>query len=299
MKEIWKNLKNWQKIAGVCGILVIIVVVALAVVFASKNGPKVKINFENKNNIPSSEMTKIREKMVGVIRSNTKDFNDNNIYVGNARDYSESVSGDSTTATFVVDFDEIKESYSVMVTWPDSESDAPNVIISCPILDTKYPETVCNTESNSSEDIISFLPYEGVDDSGVSFKITSGYSFSNLYLEIKGDGDAMEAVAAAKKWLLKWGFNLEDYLVYVLSNKYIQISHAKTNDENVNENLPYFMPGVYYVIPTVDTENNVTGVSAKMGGCTDFQTDPVEENITGYLKSKGISYPVNFEYCAE
>ena len=299
MKDLWQNLKNWQKVGIIGGVLLLIVIVIVAAINISKNmGPNVKINFEGDVNIPSDELMKIREKLAGVIKDNTKDFDSNIVYEGNARDYQESISDDNSVAVFIVDFDEIKESYIVEAYWPDLDDDVPNVVVACPLLSSKYPETPCVTEINSSLDITSYLPYEGVDSNNKEYKVEGNYSGGKLYLEITSDDNPEEALTAVKDWIKSINLNPDDYLFFVPAKQYIQANHANTKDANVNKNLPYFVPGMYDVYPVVDDSGNVTSIKAELSGCTDAQTDSEEEEVNTYLRSKGINYPVEFEYCA-
>ena len=299
MKEFWQNLKGWQKGGIFVALIAVIAIIIVAVVVAINSEPNVKINFSEDVSIPGGEIRKIREKLVNVISNNTENFSRSVTYVGNARDYEEDKGDKYSTATFIVDFDTISESYAVSVTWPASDDDSPNIIIACPLMDSKYPETPCKTEYNDSSDITGYLPYEGTLPSGAKFKINEDYDNGKLYLNIKTNGDANEAVAAAKKWVSSIHLNPDDYTYFVAGKQYIQANNAKTKDENVNKNLPYYMPGVYNVYPVTDEGGNVTSIKAELAGCTDAQTDPVEEDINSYLSSKGISYPVSFEYCAE
>lgn len=299
MKELWQNMKDWQKLGIIGGILAIIIIVIIAVIFINNSEPNVRINFEGNVSIPGSEIKKVRENLVGVIKNNTENFSNKTVYVGNARDYSESTAGKISTAEFIVDFDEISQSYAVAVTWPDSNDDLPNIIIACPLLDSKYPKTPCETEYNSSSDIVGYLPYTGTLSSGEKYKIKAKYDDGKLYLDIDTDGDANEALIDSKKWVSSIGLNPDDYKFFVSSKQYIQANNAKTKDANVNKNLPYFMPGVYNVYPVTDDNGNVTSIKAELAGCTDTQTDPVEEDVNSYLKTNGINYPVEFEYCAD
>lgn len=312
MKSFWTNLKKWQKIGIVFGTFLVVGIVALAVMFVLVSDPKVKISFDTSVKIPGSDMTNIRKILVGVIRDNTEDFDSSITYYGNARNYDESTDNDSSTATFIVDFDEIRESYKVSVKWPNSNDGSPNVIVSCPLFESKYPETPCTTDVNSSTNIISYLPYTGKLPSGVEYKILAKYNVGDLYLEVHvsscGNAETMnEALTATKTLMTSLGFDPDDYLFYVPSTicdtgvsngyYYLQANHAKTNDTNVNTNLPYFVPNTYNVYPIMDDSNNIVSIKAKLAGCTDYQTNPVQENIEMYLKSKNISYPVEFEYC--
>lgn len=298
MKEFWNNLKGWQKGGILAGILAVIVIVIVAVVFIAGSEIKVEIVFNEKNNIPSGEMKKIREQMLGVIRDNTENFDSTVVYRGVATDYRETSEGKTTTANFVVDFDSILESYKVAVTWPDPDDGSPNIIISCALLDGKYPETSCMTETNSSSDIVGYLPYTGEDAVGEKYKITANYDGGNLYLEIKSNGDIEQAVTAAKEWLKKLDFDPDDYLLYAASKQYVQVNHAKTKDTNVNKYLPYFIPTKYYIYPVVDDNNNITSIHADLGACTDTQVELAEKVARDYLSSKNINYPIEFGYCA-
>ena len=299
MNDLWRNLKNWQKMGILGGFLAIIVIIVVVVInVTSRSGINVEINFGEGVNIPSSEITKIREKLVGVIKDNTKDFDERTTYVGDARDYQENLSDETSSAIFVVDFDSIKESYIVEVSWPNPNDGSPNMLIACPLMASKYPETPCVTEINSSLDITSYLPYDVIDDEGKVYKIEGNYSGGKLYLEIATDGDPEKALTAVKDWIKSIGLKPDDYLYYIPTNQYIQFNHANTNDANVNANLPYFIPDKYYVYPVVDENNKVTSIKAVLGACTEAQTSPAETLVKDYLGSKGINYPVEFEYCA-
>lgn len=298
MKEFWKNLKDWQRGGILVGVVAAIVIVVVAVILIIGSEPKVEIVFNEKNNIPSGEIKKIREKLVDVIHNNTKDFDSTVVYRGVASDYKETSKDKTNTANFVVDFDSILESYKVSVTWPDPNDGSPNIIISCALLSGKYPKTACMTESNSSSDITGYLPYIGEDVAGEKYKITANYDGGNLYLEIKSNGNIEQAVTAAKEWLKKLDFNPDDYLLYAVSKQYVQVNHAKTKDENVNKYLPYFIPTKYYIYPVVDDNNNITAIHADLGACTDTQVEPAEKMVRDYLSSRNINYPIEFGYCA-
>ena len=298
MKEFWKNLKDWQRGGILVGVVAVIVIVVVAVIFMIGSEPKVEIEFGEQNNIPGGELRKVRGKLVDVIRNNTENFDSTVVYRGVASNYKETTEGKETTANFVVDFDSISESYKVSVTWPDSDDGSPNIVVSCALLNGKYPETACTTESNSSSDIVGYLPYIGEDAVGEKYKITANYDGGNLYLEIKSNGNIEQAVTAAKEWLKKLDFDPDDYLLYAASKQYVQVNHAKTKDTNVNKYLPYFIPTKYYIYPVVDDNNNITSIHADLGACTDTQVELAEKVARDYLSSKNINYPIEFGYCA-
>lgn len=299
MKDLLNNLKNWQKIGILVGFLAVIAIIVVAVISILNSEIKVKISFDTKTNIPSVELKNIRETLVNVIRNNTENFSESTTYLGVARDYSEVVNSGQTKADFIVDFDTIKESYAVEVTWPDPNDGSPNIVISCPVFDTKYPETPCETEVNSSSDVVSYLPYEGIMKSGEKYKIRGKYSDGKLYLEVSTNGDAVEAFDDAKKWVDSLPLKTRDFLYYVPNKQYIQVNHAETKDANVNKYLPYFVPNRYNVYPVADKNGQVESITAKISGCTEYQANPMEEAVKDYLKNKNINYPVNFEYCMD
>ena len=182
MKEFWKNLKNWQKWGIIGGVLTVIIIVAVAVLVILNSEPNVKINFDQNVSIPGGEIKKIRQKLAKVISNNTENFSSKIEYVGNARDYQESLGSENNMASFIVNFDAISESYAVEITWPVIDENIPNINISCALLNGKYPETPCETEINSSKDIFGYLPYTGKLDSGEEYNIVVGYDNGKMYL---------------------------------------------------------------------------------------------------------------------
>lgn len=313
MKEFWKNLKNWQKWGIIGGVLTVIIIVAVAVLVILNSEPNVKINFDQNVSIPGGEIKKIRQKLAKVISNNTENFSSKIEYVGNARDYQESLGSENNMASFIVNFDAISESYAVEITWPVIDENIPNINISCALLNGKYPETPCETEINSSKDIFGYLPYTGKLDSGEEYNIVVGYDNGKMYLSIQvnscGDTTILnEALLAARKWISSINFNPDDYLLYVPGDicdtelildtfPYIQANHVKTNDKNVNQFLPYFIPEAYNVYPVVDEKNNVTSIRARVPGCFEYQMEPGKTFVKEYLNSKGINYQITFEEC--
>lgn len=312
--------KPLKKLAVIFASLLAFIVI-LSIILIKINDPKVKINFSEKTNIPGSELTKIRSNLYGVIRDNSENFDQNKVFEGDARNYQESKKDKTSTATFIVDFNDIKQSYSVSVSWPDPETGAPNIIISCPLLDSKYPETPCKTESNSSTELVSYLPYTKTLSSGEEYIILYKYSNSEPYIEVQinscGNKTLINtALNEIKEWIKSIHINPEDYKIFapidlcdgeahsseegdepLIKNVYISGNTLKTKDENINQNLPYFIPNMYNVYPITDQEGNVTSIKAELTGCTDAQTDPMEQEINLYLTSRNINYKVNFEYC--
>ena len=215
MKNFWSNLKKWQKWGVALGFLATIAIIVISVFLIINAEPKVEIEFSEKTNIPSGELRNVRMSLVGAIRNNTESFDNNTVYKGIARDYKETKDGDLTTAEFVVDFDDISQSYVVSVTWPNPDDGAPNIYISCPLLDSKYPETPCTTESNSNSEIVNFLPHIGEFNSNEEYKIVAKYRGAEMYLEVQldtlNDAKKDEALKAAKKWLFSIGFNPDNY----------------------------------------------------------------------------------------
>ena len=309
-----------KKLAIIFGSLVAFIIL-ITIVVIKVNDPKVQVSFPEKTNIPDSELTKVRRNLYGVIKENSTDFNSHKIFEGTAREYQEQQKDKSTSATFIVDFDDIKQSYFVSVFWPDPDNGAPNIIISCPLSNSKYPETPCKTESNSSIEIADFLPYDGKLDSGENYTITYKYSGSDPYIEVQinscGNKTLVSsALKSAKEWLKSVNFNPDDYKIFapidlcdgeahsaeesnedVIKNIYLSGNALNTKDKNVNAALPYFIPNIYNVYPITDEQGNILSIRAELYGCTDFQTEPMETEIKAYLNSKNISYQVNFEYC--
>jgi len=304
---IWQKLTKNQKIGLVIGAVVITVVVIIVVAILNIKA-NVNLKFATKTNIPETELVKVKERLLDVIRTNSSNFDEKATYDGTVREYSENKDGKTTIASFFVDFDKIRQSYTVEVTWPDPNLDSPNIIISCPLADSKFPDTPCLTEVNSSSEIVSYLPYTGTLDSGKEYTVEADYDASILYLKIKIDvcaksKDATSALESVKEWVSSLNRDANEFTYYLETKnckndpQYVQVNHAKTNDANVNENLPYFVPNMYKAYPVVDDNGDVTSIKIELAGCTDYQTDPAEQEIKGYLKSKNIKYPIEIEYC--
>lgn len=306
--------------------LIIIIGSFLAIIFLSFiifsiiTEPKVSISFSEKNSIPNSELTKVRKNLYGIIQDNSTNFDSNKTFKGVARDYQEKTENNKTgSATFFVDFDDIEQSYFVSLFWPDQNDGSPNIVISCPLLDSKYPNTPCKTESNSSSELINYLPYSKTLDSGEEYTVTYKYNNSDTYIEVQinscGNMTLVEsALTSAKEWIKSLNFNPNNYQIYAptnlcdgevhhnntpqtTTNTYVTGNTLNTKDENVNNNLPYFIPNMYYIYPVTDDSGNVISIKAELSGCTNYQTDPMEEEVYTYLNNKNINYTVNFEYC--
>ncbi len=296
-----------------------IAILSISIIFIIINQPKVNISFPDGTNIPDSELVKIRKVLYGVIKDNSDNFDDKITYEGIAREYQEySNTSEKTTATFIVDFDSIKQSYFITINWPaDKDDDIPNYIIDCPLEKSKYTETKCHTESSSNTNISSFLPHIDKLKSGQEYTIAYKYNNTVPYIEIQvnscGNSNILDdALASSKEWIKKINLNPDDYQFYLPSNlcdneaheeinniktEYYTVSSLKTTDENVNKNLPYFIPNLYNIYPITDNEGNVVSIKAELSGCTDYQTEPMEEQVKDYLNTKNINYPLSFDYC--
>lgn len=308
LKIAWNNLTKNQKIGLFAGVIVLIASVVIVCMFLIKPEAHVNLKFSAKTSIPEKELTNIKSQLILVIQDNSKNFDEHGAYDGVVRDYQENVGKKTSTASFFADFDKIRQSYKVEITWPDPGLDSPNVVISCPLADSKYPDTPCKTEVNSTSEIVGYLPYKGTLNSGKEYTVDVKYDGSGMYLNIAidvcgGSKEANEALASAKEWITSLNKDADEF-TYNLDTKtcknktvYAQVNHAKTNDTNVNEYLPYFVPNMYKVYPLTDDEGNVTAIKVEIKGCTDYQTDSAEQAIKDYLKAKNIQYPTQIEYC--
>lgn len=215
--EAWKKMKSWQKVTIVVGIIAVVVFVAAIIINTLLSEPKVTIKFDERINIPPEELKRVRMKLVDAIRENTEGYNKEITYVGNARDYKEISDGSLNNASFIVDFNSIRESYNVSVTWPNPDDGSPNILISCPLLASKYPTTPCKTEMNSSSEIENYLPYIGSTELGKKYKIVGRYfDDGKLYLDIQvglngSDEEMNQALVAAKEWIEEIGFDANEY----------------------------------------------------------------------------------------
>lgn len=307
-----------KKLAIIIGSFITIIVL-ISVISIIVSEPKVTISFDTKTSIPDGELKNLRSSLYGIIRDNSENFDSNKTFKGTAKNYEENVSEKSGSASFLVDFEDIKQDYFIRITWPDPNDGSPNFSIDCPI-DSLYPETPCKTETTDSSNIDMYLPHDGTTESGLTYTIVGKFYADQYYVEIQANscGNVSilnEALDSAKDWIKTRNINPEDYTFYTPTNLcdgeahssaegddfipqyYNQVNKADTTDENVNNSLPLFIPDTYNVYPLVDENKNVTSIKIEIAGCTDFQTKDVEEEILNYLESKNINYPKTFEYC--
>lgn len=294
--------------------------ITVSIILINNSKPNINIDTTGtKISIPASEMKRVYRKLTSTIEDNSDNFDKNKKYEGVIDQYSEKLSKEKNTATFLVNFDEIKQSYRVNVTWPNAQKMS-DISIMCPLSDSKYPNTPCKTEVNNTSEIVSFLPYYETLESGKFINVTYKYNNNNPYIEVQidscGDTNLINlAIDRTKNFLKEHNFNPEDYKIFAPNNLceggaesgsnqptpsetfYISGNRLKTKDENVNNFLPYFVPSRYNVYPTTDKNGNIKSIHAEISGCTAYQATPMEERVRAYLLSHNINYNIEFEYC--
>ena len=320
-KTIKKLINNKLfRLVSISSLIFISLIIIISIILI--NNSKSNINIDTtgtKISVPASEMKRVYNKLSGTIKNNLDDFDENKEYKGTIDQYEEKLGEKKNTATFLVNFDEIKQSYRVNVMWPNAQNMS-DISITCPIQDSKYPDTPCKTEANSTSDISSYLPYYGTLDSGQNYTALYRYTGDKPFIEVDIDscGDVSLinlALTKFKAFLSEKHFNPKDFNIFApnslcdggaeSSSKtkstsetfYYTGNPLSTKDQNINNALPFFVPSRYFVYPNTDEQGNITSIHADISGCTAYQATPMEERVKSYLNSHNINYTVEFSYC--
>ncbi|MBR0431299.1 hypothetical protein IJJ05_03355 [Candidatus Saccharibacteria bacterium] len=150
-------LKNKKIVLGILGFLGVIIVISVIVILYQNHLRKLEI-VEVKN-YPTALPENMRDNLEIQLRrllENNFGAPSDVLIEANAREgtYSEDQSDDTTTATFLVDIDEYKQTYEVMMSWSDKMIVPDAVLISCPSKRLmKYSEAKCIAMYNNSQDL--------------------------------------------------------------------------------------------------------------------------------------------------
>lgn len=173
-RTFWNNLTKAQKIGlvVVAQALVIVVLVLLVQSFtAEKNHVEIEKDSNSGMEIPKKAEEFVSENIWSIIKSRVADVTRNDINDAVIREgsYNETQNEDgSISASFIVDIDSLKQSFTVSTGWSEDESEVYETIIDCPRADQmKYPETICYGAYHNTYSLGLYLPYavypEGYD----------------------------------------------------------------------------------------------------------------------------------------
>ena len=163
-KNLIDNLSKGQKIGIlVAGQIIVVVLIVLTVLAFTSGRDYVKIEDTAGNDVPENAKEYIADNIWAVIKDNVVDVTRNDIddVVIREGTYEETEMEDgSVQASFIVDIDSLKQSYTINTGWSKDRNTVYEVIVDCPTIDKmKYPETVCYGTYNNTYSLNLYLPY--------------------------------------------------------------------------------------------------------------------------------------------
>lgn len=166
LRTFWGNLTQVQKVAAVmlAQLLVIIVLVLLVQSFTAEKS-HVEITDESNSgiDIPKKAGSFISDNIWSIIKSRVADVTRNDIDDAVIREgsYNETQNEDgSISASFIVDIDSLKQSFTVSTGWSKDGSEVYETIVDCPRADQmKYPEMMCYGAYHNTYSLGLYLPY--------------------------------------------------------------------------------------------------------------------------------------------
>ncbi|MBR2766658.1 hypothetical protein IKD67_01040 [Candidatus Saccharibacteria bacterium] len=179
LRTFWDNLSRAQKI-GLLAIVQLLFIVVLVLLVQSFTREKSHVEIEDQavaeNDIPENAEEFIAENIWSIVSSKVADVSSNDIKDVVIREgtYEETQNKDGTvSASFIVDIDSLKQTFTVGVAWSKDGKTVYEPIIDCPPLELmKYPETVCYGAYHNTYSLDLYLPHlvypENRGKSGVS-----------------------------------------------------------------------------------------------------------------------------------
>lgn len=217
-KNLLDNLTKTQKIAAlVVGQALIIVILVLVIQSFTKEKEHVVIEDSGiaGSNMPEEAESFVADNIWEVIKNNVIDNTQSRVddVVIREGTYEEEILDDGTVqATFIVDIDSLKQSYTVSTGWSKDGKTVYEVIVNCPpISKMKYPETVCEGMYNNTYSLDTYLPYEFEDGFGYLY-IESGEYPETINVEVSSCGYD-DYVKKAEEYLANIPVDLSGYEV--------------------------------------------------------------------------------------
>ena len=199
--EMGDSSNRWLKNVSpvkliVVGVTVMIVVVlAISVFMINKRNHEEAlkvVTMEYPSSLPSECRLNIGMQLKNLLVAKFG-ISEDTMIMADVRDgsYKETVSQGITTATFLVDIDDVKQTYIVTVSWSDGSvelSDA--ILISCPSeSESKYPDSYCKGMYDNTDDVENRVKYSLYSELPVTIDRFDFASREAIYCEIRGDFD--------------------------------------------------------------------------------------------------------------
>ena len=155
MQEGFFKKKNI--IIGISVAVLVIVGISVGVIFYQNYIHRTEVvKIENLPTEIPDELSESLETKLKNLLKNSFDAPDDAIISANMREgtYNKDEDGGLTSVSFLVDIDEYKQTYEIMIGWSDVKIVPDPILISCPAKRLmKYPEIKCEAMYGSSQDI--------------------------------------------------------------------------------------------------------------------------------------------------
>lgn len=228
VRNFWQNANAGIKSLVIIASLVFIVAIAafiISLIPEEQFDSRVTVeNFGEVANLPKGYKKYIQDNIGNILKENSiVDASETANAVVREGSYSESEKNGARTAEFIVDIENLRQSFAVTVVWAASTSadqekiEDPNVTIECPYyLDVIYTDTKCLAQAPEQQ-IKRYLPH--YDYAGeVKYAVDLKKYADQMYLQVEipscGDSSLREsAVEGTKKWLKSRYLDPNDYKI--------------------------------------------------------------------------------------
>ena len=224
------NTKNTKKMwLIVVGISLIVITTIVIVILASRNTQtryEHMIKVEGYNELDVSIPLSVREdfgaQLYYLLEQHHELSMDSSEEVAVIRGESltKDLGGEIKIVSFIVDIDNLQQTYRIVLNWSDTEEVLDNVSIECVSKsESNYPDTECHGMTTSSDSIVYLLPNTLNLKNGQKVQLEYGFTTSDgkdivtIVVDSCGDKDLEKnALSAAEEWVESQGFDLDEIL---------------------------------------------------------------------------------------
>ena len=209
-----KNSSRW--VALIVGVAVVIGSIILAVFVFGRNSDLSQVvdivNYsEIEKELPTDARDLLRNSLYDLLAAHFDVPNEANKVKAVVRidTLEKSIAEGSTGVSFIMDIDEYRQTYDVMVSWFDDPDLPMNISVGCTRRDVaKFPEAMCYGMYDTSDSLELYLPYEWKTESGKEFLLEFGYYNEDgsevviAFVEnCDKNGVKKDVISAAKKFI--------------------------------------------------------------------------------------------------
>ena len=224
------NARSKKIIIGVIAIIIVAVFVCILYITTRTKGASdfVRItNYsDNNSSIPSDIRSNISEQIFYLLVNNQLASEDMNPVEATIRaeSYNETTEGNNTEAVFLVDIEELKQTFDVKVYWSNDGEIPNNIAIECPKKQfVIYEGEKCLGMSTTHKTLEQYLPYTSTLSTGEKYAVystvnKSGEAIIEIAVNSCGNNEVIEkARDDVDEWLKENDFKSTDYEFSILN----------------------------------------------------------------------------------